>query len=935
MSKPSFSNTLTKWANSLPILVSYTIAFIVVAAIAFAPLLIYGKSFLNYTDGLPQQFVSFIDVGQTVREMLAEVFGGGGVSLPWYDLSIGYGASRSYPFDPLVYVSVFVPEGYTEAAFNAIVVFRLWLAGAATLPLSRSLGVRNGWRVIVALLYAFGSCGLNSFLQVQFVNQVIAFPLVVWSALLLLNKGTPWWHITVCAATCLINGIYTLYMMELMVAVYIVVRFVVDREKPLVWVKTLLFFAITIAVALVISAPTVFPAIQGFLSIDRLSVAYDKPSLYSPLYYQRMFAGFLKMYFAERDWFFGYGALALICCAFLFGERGDRKLRILRALLIVGTVFLCVPLFGSMFNGFSYVANRWVFGFALLIACITGFAGQKLFNGASKKSLAVVAAVLVVYTVLMALLPEARGKAAWLQLAIAWVLLAIAAWAFMKSTGDFGGVRSSAPKVAVAFITVIALGMNVFLFLAPAGSNWQNRLVPAGEAYARVAEQTPARMAADESDELVRYDRSVSLFSSISTIGLSTSRISNAYGIDFYRSLYDNDVDRFHAQLGLAESGVPSFYCTLDGRAALLQVLGVGYYAAPSDDAMPLAYGVNPDPVDSIDTYANGVVELFEVEQASRMAIVFDGAISAEDYQALSPLQKQEALLQGVVLEGLADGDGLDVSITSKPLDFKVVDVGEGVSIDDGDVVVSKGGATIGLSVEGAANVETYLYVEGLGFAPFSPRECYDDERWAALSESEQAKVMSADRTWTQPGTIGIEVESDFSRGVLYVQTPYSHLYGGKDTWLWNVGYSEESPSRIVVRFQQPGVYSFSDFQVLAQPQETLDAAKTAFSSTPVSNLSYSNDSIACDVLADDGQYLLFSVPYSDNWSATVNGEPVDVLKADTAFMAVKLSEGPCHVKLSCDSSMPLLYLIGVVSALMTCAVWFMRRRWVARKSAL
>jgi len=891
----------------------YTLLFLAVALIAFAPLLIWNRSFINSVDGLPAQFRIFVNTGQVMRATLDGFVCGEGLAIPFYNLSEGYGAPLSWYFDPFYWLSVCIPSEYSELAFNIIVVCRLWLSGIAIFPLARAIGINHNWSIVSALTYVFGSSGLNSFLQVQYINHMILFPILVWGALLLTRESKPWVFIVASAAICMICGLYILYIMLLLLAVFIIVQFVVNREDPKTWCKTFAIFIGCIIAALLASAPTTIPTIQSLISLDRLGVDYYKPALYSSMYYQQMIAGFLQMRFGERDWFFGYGALALVCCIMLFGKTNDYRIKIARNLLVIGTVFLCVPFFGSLFNGFSYVANRWVFGFALLVACIVGLSGQnQMFNASSQKLIAT-ALVLATYTMLMALLPEARGKSAWLQLGLAWAILILATWPIVAKRHLNRVLNATSIKFLTTVIALLALGLNTFLFLSPYGANWQSRLLHQGEAYDRVATQTAAAMAASaESNEgLYRYDRSIGLYNSVMTPGLSSSGVFNVYGIDFYNNLYNNSVDRFHGELALAGSAIPSVYTSLDQRAGLMQILGVKFWIGWDDEKIAKPYGIFDDKIGSLEAANGRAMNIYEINDASPMAIIFESAISKDAYDALSPLERQEALLQGVVLEDAANNQ-VSPHLTSKSVDFTVAATEGRISIDSGVINVRESGASIVLSVSPAAHNEVYLYVDGFEFRPLRPRQQYTNDEWKALSDAERQEIESAETTWSEPSTVRVEVESDYSDGAISIETKYSHLAGGKDEWLWNVGYSDTGTSTIVLTFKQPGVYSFDKFDVLAQPMDTLEDAKRSAAKTEIRNLTYSHDMISCDVSANAGQYLFLSVPYSDGWSAIVNGEPCEIMKADTAFMAIHLPDGECHVALTYSSPMPLYFAIGI-----------------------
>ncbi len=47
----------------------------------------------------------------------------------------------------------------------------------------------------------------------------------------------------------------------------------------------------------------------------------------------------------------------------------------------------------------------------------------------------------------------------------------------------------------------------------------------------------------------------------------------------------------------------------------------------------------------------------------------------------------------------------------------------------------------------------------------------------------------------------------------------------------------------------------------------------------------------------DRENLMFFSVPYDDGWSATVNGEPVEIEQVSIGFMAVKVPAGPCEIR--------------------------------------
>ena len=58
------------------------------------------------------------------------------------------------------------------------------------------------------------------------------------------------------------------------------------------------------------------------------------------------------------------------------------------------------------------------------------------------------------------------------------------------------------------------------------------------------------------------------------------------------------------------------------------------------------------------------------------------------------------------------------------------------------------------------------------------------------------------------------------------------------------------------------------------------------------SSFSYDNEGFTAEFTSDKDRLVFFSVPYESGWSATVNGEPVEIEQVSVGFMAVPVGEG-------------------------------------------
>ena len=81
--------------------------------------------------------------------------------------------------------------------------------------------------------------------------------------------------------------------------------------------------------------------------------------------------------------------------------------------------------------------------------------------------------------------------------------------------------------------------------------------------------------------------------------------------------------------------------------------------------------------------------------------------------------------------------------------------------------------------------------------------------------------------------------------------------------------------------------FSYEWFQMDCQNRK--NGAATSFETTKTG--------FAAKATLSADNLLFFSVPYEKGWSATVNGLPVDIFKANAGFMAVKCPAGECDVE--------------------------------------
>ena len=113
------------------------------------------------------------------------------------------------------------------------------------------------------------------------------------------------------------------------------------------------------------------------------------------------------------------------------------------------------------------------------------------------------------------------------------------------------------------------------------------------------------------------------------------------------------------------------------------------------------------------------------------------------------------------------------------------------------------------------------------------------------------------------------------------------------------MGYSEKPVKSYTIKFSRAGTYTFDKVYVASQPVAVIEENVKKLQAENAASVSFGTNRISVDVAAekdgsDDARYVFLSVPYSPGWSATVDGQPAEILQANVGFMALAV-DGAAH----------------------------------------
>ncbi|MEG0072400.1 MAG: YfhO family protein [Raoultibacter sp.] len=871
----------------------YTLCFVIISFCSLGAYPFNGASLAWDVDGLEQYYPFFIYVGQWVRGVVGGFLTGQGLQFPLWDMSLGYGSDIPSVLDviynPFYLISAVCPERYSEYFFQFLVVLRMYLAGVAFSLLARYRGNGRFATLCGALVYSLCGTALAALLWPDGINPMILFPLLLLGVEKIFNHEKPYLFIF-SIVFFFVTSYYFAYMACLLLLLYCGFRvFVIERRRGnrvtvklfITWAARFLAYLV---VGILVACVVLVPSLTALFSLDRVSHGdVAVPLLYPFGFYQKAMAGFLGASSVGSDCFIGFGGIALLSCFLLFIKKRNRNLKIIFLAL---TVILLVPFLGSVFNGFNYATNRWVWAYALCVSYIV-VKMVPLLSQLDRRELKSLCLCAVAYALVLFTFAGARSE--WSVAAIAFMFASLV---FLGWQGrDVGLWR-------VGFLTCIAACIicNAFYFTSPDEFGWARSSPKLGSMYAKLTQDTPNRLVADIDDTSVwRYD----VDPTTGSRPRNSSAVLGINGFDFYNSVYENDIDRFHTEMGVANTHTNFSYANLGGRPLLEVINGVKYYVIPDRASEKAPYNYS----DRLKIVAQKTIDevpyaVYEGSHVLPLGFTYAGYIPRSVYETYTPAQKQESLLQGVVLEDSSlPKASVDLDSFTVPYTVAATD---GLSFEEGKITAMRPNATLTLQVEGAKEAETYLAFNDLSYRGMSPSESMLEKKRNELSWYENMLLMKKDIEWSEPVEYNISMQADEGAGRRVTTNFISslHLYGGKSTWLSNLGYSSKPQSTITMTFSQAGEYRFKGIDVVCQPMHAFNDRVDALGESVMENIEVGTNQITGSIDLQEKKALYLSIPYSSGWTAYLDGQQVPIKKANTAFMALELEAGHHDIKL-------------------------------------
>lgn len=867
----------------------YTIAFILLLPCIYIFLILEGKSFILWGggdgDGISQHYTSLVYLGEWLRNVLHTFFVEHSFAIPMWDMSIGFGAdiitTLSYYSlgDPFALLSVFCPSESTEGLYDFLVILRLWFAGMAFLYYCRYNKSFDGLQdkgnfVLGALIYVFSAYPLRV-LHPYFINPMIWFPLILVGVDKVLRGGTAFLYIGMLAVSA-ISNFYFFYMICIMVVIYTIFRyFMIIKDRHItvigIWVGKFLLYSIwSVGISMII----MFPTVLSMLSSNRIGVKRGIPWVYPYLYYQEFLGTLIAPTINNYYTYLGYASIVVLTVGLILI---DKKERLWAKYLGVLTVILLVPYLGCAMNGFVYATNRWVWAYGFLIAYITVKKLPVLFSR-DREIKGYYWLLPAFYIGITLIFPHVRYK----RVIMAAVILLMQMLLILLGNG--GKIQKVYVRAGVFVLVGINLIMNSYFLYSPKQGNYVAVLGLNGTAWTQIKETAGSMMEDVADNGQYRYDTR-----GITGVDLmrNSAMLKDIMGTSFYFSTANDSVAQYQREMYLCNPMEQSFE-NLEGRNFLAALASVKYKIINKNDRSGEDYCFTEL------TKENEKYAMYADPYALPMVYSYDSRIARNNYIEMDVTRRQEAMMQGVVLEEESSMDETELVFQSQILPFHIVEE-SGLKYQDREIIVKEAGASLTLEFDGLSKSETYIIFKGIHYYTL------DSGKGIFYQPQLSWKTKLKNRMNYFPGihSASISVSADSVTKGVEIYTEENSYYCGHHDFLCNLGYSEGKIERVVLHFSIPGIYKMGGLSVACQPIEVLRSYKEKLNMDELQLDKKGNNQYICETESDKTKFVCFSIPYGRGWSAKLDGERVNLVRANTMFMGVEVPAGRHSITIS------------------------------------
>lgn len=854
----------------------YSLVFIAVFMAAFSQFLLNDRSFVATTDSIKQHYNSLVYFGQYIRAILKTLFMQGELVIPTWDFSLILGSDilttlHYYAIgDPLNLLYAAVPAAYSEYLYDFLIFFRLYLAGITFSIYCRRWNQNNLAVLCGTLVYVF--CGYTLTLSVVhpfFANPMIYLPLLLLGIEKVYENKSPALFIIMIFISA-ISNFYFFYVLSLQIFIYAAVRFffLFPEQRIRNLFLQLRNFIGYYCIAVLGACAIFLPVVMATLNTRR---AQAKPTIdlfYGQSYLTRLLVSFLSTSSSGYSTSLNWGCIPLVLLFLLFLRKKGvfSQLKIFLGLCLL---FISMPIFGSMFNGFSYVINRWTFGFSFFIGVLVVFMiGQLETISAKEWGLLMFLSTLYIMITLYTNNPLTKNS----KTCLAFLLFCICIIGLVHL------LKASKPVFCICCMALICINIsiNAYYLYSPNQQAYSNLFIKNGSVLVSITESGGAAIPED-AEPFYRYGES----NTQQDITFNTSAINKKFSTCGYYSLMDSNVTDYYREIlsstGMSDTVIAGF----DDRAIPQTLANTKYFVLTDDKNRYRPYGFHHKANTYTAKTEGGMMAgltycAWANDYFLPFGYTYDNFIHTEKWDQLNFLEKEEAMLQTCHIkdaENVTLTENSNLRFDNVKLPFEV-ECGEGIVYKNGRITVSEPGASLRIHFQGLPRSETYFNINNL--------------RYEVLEKSGDIYPESA----------FLSVSMGKSQKLVRLYTERHMYYNGTHNFASNLGYRKKAPENMNIVFPLRGTYTFDELSVYALPMKNFESSINKLKENVLQNVELSTNGINGTIDLEKSKILCLTIPYSKGWKGYINGKEVPLLQTNTMYTGICLEPGHHEIRL-------------------------------------
>ena len=527
---------------------------------------------------------------------------------------------------------------------------------------------------------------------------------------------------------------------------------------------------------------------------------------------------------------------------------------------------VCVPIAGSLMNGFGYPSNRFVYALVFYVAfALTIWAEGAEVITRGRRSVIVGAVMCAVYIAAQVFLvfylanPEAESVYDISRLVVIGML---AFGAVVVILAEF--LRKKGRLIAINAAVLICCCVAIWVTFVPELGNYIAKFTLVDEDKELLKGQSITLMADREPADFYRVEK----FERSQNVEIC----NHVRGSSVWYSILPGYLTDYYGELGISPFLQNCRFGGLGSRTDLMELAAVRYYTAEDRKDQMLPYGYKPTKL------AGNGFRVYKNTDFLPLGYTYKEQLSEKAFKKLSEIDRGLALLDGILINegGKADGRFVPESRCTS-LEYSKGAISDTVSfkkLKSGKYLLkSTGGGAVSFNYEAPEDSEIFVAMKGINYRVGSP----------------EFSTITVRR---------IAGDSEMLVGTKLTTENYQWPVD-RDSLIFDLGCGGEGQDVIMIRVTAALELEMDGLEIIAVPTACYDEGYERLSECVLEEIEVSADRITGHIDAPDHRWLQFAVPYSEGWTARVDGREVPLCRSDYLYMAVEIEKGQHDVELT------------------------------------